>query len=96
MNVNKHSRKLDLILPTPEDAAASDAGIAADPDTQEIAVKAMARAQLVRRPGRPVADTPKQPVTIRLSQDVLKHFKAGGPGWQTRIDAALREWVATH
>ncbi|KAF1023693.1 MAG: hypothetical protein GAK30_00356 [Paracidovorax wautersii] len=94
--MNKHAKKLDLILPTPEEDAAIDAGIAADPDTQEITAKEMAHAQFLRRPGRPVADTPKQPVTIRLSQDVLNHFKASGPGWQTRIDAALREWVATH
>jgi len=25
---------------------------------------------------------------------VIQHFKAGGRGWQTRIDAALREWIA--
>lgn len=33
----------------------------------------------------------KVPVNIRLSPDVLAHFKAGGPGWQTRIDEALRQ-----
>ena len=30
------------------------------------------------------------------SQDVLDHFKAGGPGWQTRMNDALREWIAKH
>ena len=29
--------------------------------------------------------------TIRLDADVLDHFKAGGKGWQTRINAALRK-----
>jgi hypothetical protein len=24
---------------------------------------------------------------------VLDHFRAGGPGWQTRIDELLRKWV---
>lgn len=33
----------------------------------------------------------KIPVSIRLSQDVVEHFKAGGPGWQGRIDEALRK-----
>ena len=32
----------------------------------------------------------KQPVSIRLDQDVLEHFRATGPGWQRRINAALR------
>lgn len=29
----------------------------------------------------------KVPVSLRLSADVVKHFKDTGPGWQTRIDA---------
>ena len=33
----------------------------------------------------------KQLVSLRLSQDVLKHFRAKGPGWQTRIDETLRK-----
>ncbi len=36
---------------------------------------------------------PKVPVSIRLSADVVEHFKAGGPGWQSRIDEALRKVV---
>jgi uncharacterized protein (DUF4415 family) len=35
----------------------------------------------------------KIPVSIRLSPDVLKHFKEKGPGWQSRIDTALRKIV---
>ena len=46
----------------------------------------------VRR-GRPPVVRPKVSTTIRLSQDVIDHFKAGGRGWQTRIDQALREWI---
>lgn len=34
--------------------------------------------------------------TIRLSPDVVDFFKGGGAGWQSRIDDALKEWVATH
>jgi uncharacterized protein (DUF4415 family) len=33
----------------------------------------------------------KVPVSIRLSPEVVKHFKAKGPGWQSRIDDALRK-----
>lgn len=50
---------------------------------------------LVRR-GRPPAARPKQAVNIRLSADVLERFRATGPGWQTRIDRALAEWLDAH
>lgn len=53
------------------------------------------RRKLARR-GRPRTDTPKVSVSIRLSPDVLKGFKATGKGWQSRLDAALREWLETH
>ena len=33
----------------------------------------------------------KIPVSIRLSPEVVKHFKDKGPGWQSRIDDALRK-----
>lgn len=45
---------------------------------------------LVRR-GRPPAVIRKQQVTLRLDQDVLDTFRSGGPGWQSRINAALRK-----
>lgn len=35
----------------------------------------------------------KQQVAIRLDPDVLAAFREGGSGWQTRINAALREWL---
>jgi hypothetical protein len=50
--------------------------------------------RLVRR-GRPRGET-KQQVAIRLDHDIVEHFKAGGAGWQSRINAALKEWVSTH
>lgn len=46
----------------------------------------------VRR-GRPPLAAPKVSTTIRLSQEVIDHFKGAGRGWQTRIDEALREWI---
>lgn len=41
--------------------------------------------------GRPKKDAPKEAVSIRLDPDVLAHFRATGPGWQSRINAALRK-----
>jgi uncharacterized protein (DUF4415 family) len=46
--------------------------------------------RIVGRRGPQKAPT-KVAVSIRLSPDVVKHFKAKGPGWQSRIDEALRK-----
>jgi uncharacterized protein (DUF4415 family) len=47
-------------------------------------------ARLLPKRGRQKTPT-KIPVSIRLSPEVVKHFKAKGPGWQSRIDDALRK-----
>lgn len=39
--------------------------------------------------GRPKAETVKRSVTIRMDEDVVDYFKAGGPGWQTRMHELL-------
>ena len=49
-------------------------------------------AKLVRR-GRPPGTSRKTQMTIRVSNDVLDFFRASGPGWQTRMDEALRQYV---
>jgi uncharacterized protein (DUF4415 family) len=46
--------------------------------------------------GRPNAAVTKERITIRLSPDVVETFRATGDGWQTRVDAALRDWLKTH
>lgn len=38
----------------------------------------------------------KERITIRLSHDVVESFRATGDGWQTRMDAALKDWLSTH
>jgi uncharacterized protein (DUF4415 family) len=38
-----------------------------------------------------VAPGVKQQVTLRIDQDVLEYFQSGGPGWQDRINEALRK-----
>jgi len=35
----------------------------------------------------------KVQTAIRYDADIIGAFKAGGPGWQTRINDALREWL---
>lgn len=46
-------------------------------------------AALVRSRGPQQAST-KQQVTLRLDKDILAKFRATGPGWQSRINDALR------
>jgi uncharacterized protein (DUF4415 family) len=45
----------------------------------------------VIRPGRPRKTDPKSAVSLRLDPDVIAHFRRGGRGWQSRINAALRK-----
>ncbi len=53
--------------------------------------------KLVRRGrGRPKSATRKVLLSVRYSPEVVEYFKATGEGWQTRMDAALKEWVASH
>ena len=33
----------------------------------------------------------RETVSVRLDRDVLDHFQEDGPGWQDRINAALRK-----
>jgi uncharacterized protein (DUF4415 family) len=48
------------------------------------------------RPGALVSTENKQQVTLRLDADVLSFFKATGKRYQSRINAALREYVKAH
>lgn len=46
--------------------------------------------------GRPKAAVTKERITIRLSPEVVERFRASGDGWQTRVDAALKDWLKSH
>ena len=48
------------------------------------------------RPGVLVPSENKQQVTLRLDADVLTFFKGTGKRYQSRINAALREYVQAH
>ena len=45
------------------------------------------------RRGRPPAKRRKVSTTIRLDPDIVEAFRAAGEGWQSRINAALREYL---
>ena len=71
-----------------------------DPNDAEAMRAFFAQADLIRhgkvvRRGKrgPQKAPTKKLVSLRLSPEVIDHFRAGGPGWQTRIDGALREAI---
>ena len=51
-----------------------------------------ALAERRNRGGRPRGSN-KEQVSLRIDSDVLARFRAAGPGWQTRINEALRRAV---
>ena len=51
------------------------------------------RARKRRERGRPKLDHPKIQVTLRLDEEVVNGFKEDGPGWQGRINEALKKTV---
>ena len=71
-----------------------------DPNDAEAARAWLAKADLVRggkvlRRGKrvPQKAPTKKLVSLRLPPEVIEHFKADGPGWQTRIERTLLEAV---
>lgn len=56
----------------------------------------MREALTKRRVGRPVGSGSKEQVAIRFDREVIAAFKATGTGWQTRMNAALKDWLKTH
>ncbi len=49
-----------------------------------------------RARGRPPVATPKIATAIRFDADVLAGLRATGKGWQTRVNDAMRQWLAEH
>jgi uncharacterized protein (DUF4415 family) len=100
-------------MPTPDEEAAINAGIAADSESRELDEQWFAEARpasevlpqifgekiakdMLRPRGRPRVAFPKERINIRLSHEVVEHFKSAGEGWQTRIDRALRQFITEH
>ena len=48
----------------------------------------------LRRARGPGQKPRKTQLTVRYSPEVVAYFKATGKGWQGRMDAALKEWIA--
>lgn len=50
----------------------------------ELTDEMLARGR-VNKGGRPRARNPKRLITIRLTDDIIRRWRASGPGWQTRM-----------
>lgn len=81
-------------LNTPEEDAKITAAAEVDPDVYPYSDAELA--ELDPRLERTKGINRKRSTTIRFDEDVLEAFKSTGPGWQTRMNAALKEWLASH
>ncbi|MCZ2897315.1 BrnA antitoxin family protein [Burkholderia thailandensis] len=88
--------KRKIVMPTDEEDAAINRGIAADPDTFEVPAEDFAKMTRRGKRGRPPLEAPKVQLTVRYDVDIVDAFKATGEGWQTRMNDALREWLKEH
>jgi uncharacterized protein (DUF4415 family) len=88
---------------TEAEEAEIQAQIAADPDDWVSTPEELARARpfaeahpdlmesIRRARGRPPVAHPRKQVSLRLDPAIIDKFKAGGKGWQSRINEALRK-----
>ncbi len=62
-----------------------------DPNDAQSAARYLQSATIVRRRGQrgPQKRPTKQKVSLRLSPEIVRHFRKGGPGWQSRINDVL-------
>jgi len=58
--------------------------------------KAQAKEMLKPKRGRPKAAATKSHINLRVDDTLLATFKASGPGWQTRMNAVMADWLKTH
>lgn len=72
----------------PEDFAVMKPLSEVDPDLVALSKSA--------KRGRPKAEQVKEAIKLRIDADILDAFRAGGAGWQTRINEALADWVKNH
>ncbi|GAN72100.1 hypothetical protein ASY01nite_13860 [Acetobacter syzygii] len=96
-------RKPEFIMPTDDEDARINQGIAMDPDSPELTKADFLRAQPAqevapvlanaRRVRGPQKAPTKALVSIRLDPDLVECLKASGPGWQSRANDLLRQAV---
>lgn len=69
-----------------------------DEDDRPLSAEELQQGLLVaiKKRGRPAGSSNKEQVAIRFDNEVLSAFRSAGPGWQTRMNDALKDWLRTH
>ena len=62
-------------------------------DPQRAAAEALFRKPAERAKETPSLPNAKELVSLRIDRDILDHFREDGPGWQDRINDALRKLI---
>ena len=88
--------KPGTIIPTQEEDAIITAAAMSDPDAVPLTDEEWETVKSTVRRGRPLSESTKLPINIRLSPEVIAYFRATGRGWQSRMDDVLKEWVKHH
>jgi uncharacterized protein (DUF4415 family) len=83
MSENKRYTVHDLTISEEDDAP----DLSQSPWVETFAATAVQR-------GRPKSHNRKVSTTIRLDADIVEKFRAEGPGWQSRMNEALRDWLS--
>ena len=97
-------KKRKIIIPTPEEDAIINAGIADDPDTFELDEEWFANAKptaevlphIVERYHRAKHEQKSpggEPASVNIDADIADHFRKSGAGWERRLNQTLRQTV---
>jgi uncharacterized protein (DUF4415 family) len=92
--MSKPLKNISLKMPTLEEDRLITAAAKSDPDALPLTdeqMRAMVPMRLLR--GRPKLANKKQLVSIRYSPEVIDYFRASGAGWQSRMDAVLKDYI---
>lgn len=81
----------EIVLPTTEEDAAINSGALSDPDAQPLSDDELYR--LRPKLGSPGAVFKRPILSMRVDADVLAALRVSGKGWQTRVNALLRQAV---
>ncbi|WP_029891690.1 BrnA antitoxin family protein [Polycyclovorans algicola] len=86
--------KTGTVVPTVAEDKAIIAAARGDADAKPLTDAQWKAVAPTVRMGRPPKAAPKEAVKLRLDPDVLAVLRASGAGWQTRVNAILRERFA--
>lgn len=92
--MSERMKKASIRVPTLEEDQEITNAANTDPDAKPLTEEQMGQMVPLRvLRGRPRLANKKQLVSIRYSPEVLDYFRSSGAGWQSRMDAVLREYV---